>query len=78
MKLFYGDRSVCVLSVVRYDKVYRPTNRCSRHFQVIILISWSLQVLKYESYLDNKLTRFLLKRAIKSSRIGHNFFWLLR
>ncbi|KAL5252680.1 hypothetical protein ACHWQZ_G015451 [Mnemiopsis leidyi] len=35
-------------------------------------------VLKYESYLDNSLTRFLLKRAIKNSRIGHAFFWHLR
>ncbi|XP_041479638.1 phosphatidylinositol 4,5-bisphosphate 3-kinase catalytic subunit alpha isoform-like isoform X2 [Lytechinus variegatus] len=36
------------------------------------------QVLKYESYLDNPLARFLLKRSLYNQRIGHFFFWHLR
>eukprot|EP00057_Strongylocentrotus_purpuratus_P008911 XP_011663385.1 PREDICTED: phosphatidylinositol 4,5-bisphosphate 3-kinase catalytic subunit alpha isoform [Strongylocentrotus purpuratus] len=37
-----------------------------------------VQVLKYESYLDNPLARFLLKRSLYNQRIGHFFFWHLR
>lgn len=37
-----------------------------------------VQVLKYECYLDTALIRFLLKKALNNSKIGHNFFWLLR
>ncbi|EDQ90091.1 PI3K-CA alpha [Monosiga brevicollis MX1] len=37
-----------------------------------------VQVLKYETYLDNDLSRFLLKRALQSQRVGHFFFWFLR
>ena len=35
-------------------------------------------MLKYELYLDNDLSRFLLERALKNQRIGHYFFWYLR
>jgi len=37
-----------------------------------------VQALKYESYLECKLIRFLLKRAIMNQKIGHHLFWLLR
>ncbi|PIK49264.1 putative phosphatidylinositol 4,5-bisphosphate 3-kinase catalytic subunit alpha isoform [Apostichopus japonicus] len=37
-----------------------------------------VQVLKYESYLDNPLSRFLLKRSLANQKIGHYFFWHLR
>lgn len=37
-----------------------------------------VQVLKYEPYLDCKLSRFLLERALRNQRIGHFFFWYLR
>ena len=37
-----------------------------------------LQVLEFELYLDNHLTRFLLRRALLSQRIGHFLFWYLR
>jgi len=37
-----------------------------------------VQVLEFEPYLDNDLTRFLLRRALLSQRIGHFFFWYLR
>jgi hypothetical protein len=36
----------------------------------------AIQVLKYESHMDNDLTRFLLRRALKNQRVGHFFFWL--
>ncbi|XP_033641996.1 phosphatidylinositol 4,5-bisphosphate 3-kinase catalytic subunit alpha isoform-like [Asterias rubens] len=37
-----------------------------------------VQVLKYESYLDNPLARFLMRRSLYNQRIGHFFFWHLR
>lgn len=37
-----------------------------------------VQTLKNEPYYDNALTRFLLRRAFKSQRIGFDFFWLIR
>ncbi|XP_053256853.1 phosphatidylinositol 4,5-bisphosphate 3-kinase catalytic subunit delta isoform [Podarcis raffonei] len=37
-----------------------------------------VQVLKYESYLDCKLTTFLLDRALSNRKIGHFLFWHLR
>lgn len=37
-----------------------------------------LQVLKFESYHDSALARFLLKRALQSKKTGHFFYWYLR
>lgn len=37
-----------------------------------------VQALKYESYLECELIKFLLQRAIKNKKIGHHLFWLLR
>ncbi|KAM8927972.1 phosphatidylinositol 4,5-bisphosphate 3-kinase catalytic subunit delta isoform [Pelodytes ibericus] len=37
-----------------------------------------VQVLKYESYLDCELTKFLLERAMIHRKIGHFLFWHLR
>ncbi|XP_028921601.1 phosphatidylinositol 4,5-bisphosphate 3-kinase catalytic subunit delta isoform isoform X2 [Ornithorhynchus anatinus] len=37
-----------------------------------------VQVLKYESYLDCELTKFLLDRALTNRKIGHFLFWHLR
>ena len=34
--------------------------------------------MKNEPYYDNALARFLLKRALKSQRIGYNLFWHLK
>ncbi|TRZ05283.1 hypothetical protein HGM15179_021824, partial [Zosterops borbonicus] len=36
-----------------------------------------VQVLKYESYLDCELTKFLLERALSNRKIGHFLFWHL-
>ena len=37
-----------------------------------------VQVLKYEPYHDVALTRFLLRRALRSRHVGHYLFWLLK
>ncbi|XP_075459685.1 phosphatidylinositol 4,5-bisphosphate 3-kinase catalytic subunit delta isoform [Ascaphus truei] len=37
-----------------------------------------VQILKYESYLDCALTKFLLERAMVNRKIGHFLFWHLR
>jgi len=37
-----------------------------------------VQVLKYESYHDCELSRFLLKRAIRNRRVGHFLYWFLK
>jgi phosphatidylinositol-4,5-bisphosphate 3-kinase len=43
--------------------------------QLLAYLLQLVQVLKYESYLDCDLARFLLRRALKSQRVGHFFFW---
>lgn len=35
-------------------------------------------MLKFESYHDSALARFLLSRALQSKKIGHFFYWYLR
>ncbi|XP_077566175.1 phosphatidylinositol 4,5-bisphosphate 3-kinase catalytic subunit gamma isoform [Stigmatopora nigra] len=37
-----------------------------------------VQAVKFEPYHDGALVRFLLKRALRSKRIGHFLFWFLR
>ncbi|XP_041377444.1 LOW QUALITY PROTEIN: phosphatidylinositol 4,5-bisphosphate 3-kinase catalytic subunit alpha isoform-like [Gigantopelta aegis] len=37
-----------------------------------------VQALKFEPYLDSPMTKFLLKRALLSQRIGNFFFWHLK
>ncbi len=37
-----------------------------------------MQALKYESHLDCPLADFLLTRAWRNKRIGHNLFWHLK
>ncbi|KAI9139257.1 hypothetical protein BKA69DRAFT_1086883 [Paraphysoderma sedebokerense] len=37
-----------------------------------------VQALKYESRLDSKLARFLLRRALANTTVGHHFFWHLK
>ena len=42
------------------------------------LVYMYLQVLRFEPYLGNPLTRFLLHRALLNIKIGHFFFWHLK
>ncbi|XP_069833662.1 phosphatidylinositol 4,5-bisphosphate 3-kinase catalytic subunit gamma isoform isoform X2 [Dendropsophus ebraccatus] len=37
-----------------------------------------VQAVKFEPYHDSALSRFLLRRALRSKRIGHFLFWFLR
>lgn len=54
---------------------------CLEDFPDQFLVSYLLQlvqVLKYEPYHDSPLARFLVRRALRSRKIGHNFFWFLK
>nr|XP_006815238.1 PREDICTED: LOW QUALITY PROTEIN: phosphatidylinositol 4,5-bisphosphate 3-kinase catalytic subunit beta isoform-like [Saccoglossus kowalevskii] len=54
---------------------------CLADFSDDELVQYPLQLvqaLKYESYLDCDLARFLLKKAIENQTIGHYLFWHLR
>nr|UCK81539.1 phosphatidylinositol 4,5-bisphosphate 3-kinase catalytic subunit alpha isoform [Arenicola marina] len=46
--------------------------------QLSMFLPQLVQVMKFEPYLDNQLTRFLLRRALVSQKIGHFFFWHLK
>ena len=46
--------------------------------QILLYLPQLIQVLKYEPYLDNCLTRFLLKKAWLNRRIGNSLFWFLK
>lgn len=46
--------------------------------QLLMYLSQLVQVLKYESFFDCDLARFLLRRALQNQRIGHFFYWYLR
>jgi len=37
-----------------------------------------VQVLKYEPYFDNNLTRFLIRKSLFNRKIGHYFFWHIK
>lgn len=52
-----------------------PSCRDDELFQYLLQL---VQVLKYESYLDCELTKFLLDRALANRKIGHFLFWHLR
>ncbi|XP_048097198.1 phosphatidylinositol 4,5-bisphosphate 3-kinase catalytic subunit delta isoform isoform X1 [Alosa alosa] len=57
------------------------TIRCLRKLRDEELFQYLLQlvqVLKYESYLDCDLARFLLERSLSNKKIGHFLFWHLR
>lgn len=66
-----------VLASTRVDKAlfFLSLHRDHDVFQYLLQL---VQVLKYESYLDCELTKFLLDRALSNRKIGHFLFWHLR
>jgi hypothetical protein len=62
-------------------KVREYAVKCLENFNREELLDYLLQlvqVLKYEPYHDSALARFLLRRALEDTRVGHSFFWYLR
>jgi hypothetical protein len=48
-------------------------------YELAPLILQLVQCLKYENYHNSPLSRFLIRRSLKSPyQIGHTFFWLLK
>jgi hypothetical protein len=43
-----------------------------------VITPLSHQTLKYEQYLDNPLSKLLLRRSLLNRKIGHFFFWHLK
>ncbi|XP_067303388.1 phosphatidylinositol 4,5-bisphosphate 3-kinase catalytic subunit gamma isoform [Pseudorasbora parva] len=66
----FADMKVRKLAVQRLDILSND--------EVLKYLLQLVQTLKVEPYHDSCLARFLLKRALRSSRIGHFFFWYLR
>lgn len=56
----------------------RPAFLLRRDDELFQYLLQLVQVLKYESYLDCELTKFLLDRALANRKIGHFLFWHLR
>eukprot|EP01088_Endostelium_zonatum_P015669 TRINITY_DN3956_c0_g1_i1.p1 TRINITY_DN3956_c0_g1~~TRINITY_DN3956_c0_g1_i1.p1 ORF type:complete len:1236 (-),score=318.64 TRINITY_DN3956_c0_g1_i1:189-3761(-) len=55
--------------------------KCLQKFtneELVMYLLQLVQVLKYESYHDSSLSRFLLERALGDRRVGHLFYWYLR
>ncbi|XP_030623619.1 phosphatidylinositol 4,5-bisphosphate 3-kinase catalytic subunit gamma isoform [Chanos chanos] len=66
----YADEKVRELAVQRLETL---TNE-----EVLRYLLQLVQTLKVEPYHDSSLARFLIRRALRSKRIGHYFFWYLR
>jgi len=49
-----------------------------KDFELLDYLLQLVQVIKYEPYHDNSLSRFLLERALINPTVGHNFFWYLK
>ena len=44
----------------------------------MINITYVNKALKYESYINNELSKFLLFKALRNQRIGLDFYWHLK
>lgn len=67
----YADLTVRRMAVHWLDELFTDDKLSQYLLQLV-------QVLKYEPFLDNSLSRFLLKRALLNRKIGHFFFWHLK
>ncbi|KAJ0064955.1 hypothetical protein NL108_018492, partial [Boleophthalmus pectinirostris] len=68
--LDFIDHRVRKLAVERLD--------CLSNAQVLRYLLQLVQTLKVEPYHDSFLARFLIRRALRSKRIGHFLFWYVR
>ena len=66
----FGDEHVRAYAVSRLELLSDD--------EVVDFLVQLIQVLKFEPYHDNALSRFLLTRALRSKRVGHHFFWHLK
>jgi len=67
----YADLTVRTKAVVWLDNTLSDEELGQYLLQLV-------QTLKYEPYMDNPLSRMLLKRALLNRKIGHFFFWHLK
>jgi len=66
----YADSHIRKYAVEQLEKL--------QNHQVEDYLLQLVQVLKYETYHDCELSRFLLKRAIRNRRVGHFLYWFLK
>ncbi|XP_069062280.1 phosphatidylinositol 4,5-bisphosphate 3-kinase catalytic subunit gamma isoform-like isoform X1 [Pleurodeles waltl] len=66
----FADKNVRSMSVKRLELL--STEELLRYLLQLV------QALKFEAYHDSALARFLIRRALRSKRLGHYFFWYLR
>uniref|UniRef100_UPI00358F6A00 phosphatidylinositol 4,5-bisphosphate 3-kinase catalytic subunit gamma isoform n=1 Tax=Myxine glutinosa TaxID=7769 RepID=UPI00358F6A00 len=64
------DEGVRTIAVQRLDELAND--------HVLRFLLQLVQALKFEPYHDSALARFLIKRSLRSKRIGHFLFWYLR
>lgn len=67
----YADKIVREHAVLWLDTILGDDDLSEYLLQLV-------QVLKYESYLENSLAKFLIRRALSNRKIGHFFFWHLK
>ncbi|XP_030370722.1 phosphatidylinositol 4,5-bisphosphate 3-kinase catalytic subunit delta isoform [Scaptodrosophila lebanonensis] len=77
-----SERSLELLDYAYPDPAVRKfAIKCLQNLkdeELLLYLLQLVQAIKHESYLDNELVVFLLKRALRNQRIGHYFFWHLR
>ncbi|XP_072257769.1 phosphatidylinositol 4,5-bisphosphate 3-kinase catalytic subunit gamma isoform isoform X3 [Pyxicephalus adspersus] len=66
----FSDENVRAMAVQKLESLQND--------DVLHYLLQLVQAVKFEPYHDSALSRFLLKRALRSKRIGHFLFWFLR
>ncbi|XP_014350198.1 phosphatidylinositol 4,5-bisphosphate 3-kinase catalytic subunit gamma isoform [Latimeria chalumnae] len=70
LSINFADEKIRKMSVDRLEEL--QNDELMRYLLQLV------QALKFEPYHDSALARFLIRRALRSKRIGHFFFWYLR
>jgi len=66
----FGDPVVRNYAVTRLEELNDAT--------LMDFLLQMCQALKFEPYLENSLSTFLLRRALRNRIVGHHFFWYLK